>query len=95
MVCRGRSSEKDASIWYQPKGERRVKVLMKVTSVAKVNDRLLVQLQGEYGNTSLNLPLSQQEFVRVDDEWTLEHSNVEATISVLNLQAKRAISLED
>jgi hypothetical protein len=73
-----------------------MKVLMKVTSVAKVSDRLFVQLQGEYGSASLNLPLSQQEFVRVGDEWTLEHSNdVPATMSVLNLKPRRAVALED
>jgi hypothetical protein len=72
-----------------------MKISMKVTSVAKVNDRLVVQLQGEYGNASLSLPLTQQEFVRVGDEWTLEQSHDVPAISVINLDAKRAISLED
>ena len=48
-------------------------VLMKVTSAKHTDDKLLVQLQGQYGHASLILPIEQQKFVQVGDEWTLEH----------------------
>jgi hypothetical protein len=45
---------------------------LKVTGITKVtDDRLLVQLQGKHGNSQLNLPISQQSFVKVGDEWVL------------------------
>jgi hypothetical protein len=51
-----------------------MRVLMKVTSANKhTDDKLLVQLQGQYGHASLILPIEQQRFVQVGDEWTLEH----------------------
>jgi len=54
-----------------------MRVLMKVTSANKqtkqTDDRLLVQLQGQYGHASLILPIEQEKFVQVGDEWTLEH----------------------
>ena len=51
-----------------------MKILMKVTGATKLtDDRLLVQLQGKYGNAKLNLPVEQQKFVQEGDEWTLEH----------------------
>jgi hypothetical protein len=51
-----------------------MKILMKVTGATKLtDDRLLVQLQGKYGNAQLNLPIEQQKFVQEGDEWTLEH----------------------
>jgi hypothetical protein len=37
------------------------------------DDEFLVQLQGRYGHTSLILPIGQQKFVQVGDEWKLEH----------------------
>jgi hypothetical protein len=51
-----------------------MRVLMKVTSANKqTDDKLLVQLQGQYGHASLILPIEQEKFVQVGDEWTLEH----------------------
>jgi hypothetical protein len=52
-----------------------MRVEMKVTSANKLtdDDKLLVQLQGQYGHASLNLPIDQQKFVQVGDKWTLEH----------------------
>ena len=51
-----------------------MRVLMKVTSANKqTDDELLVQLQGPYGHASLILPIEQEKFVQVGDEWTLEH----------------------
>ena len=51
-----------------------MRVLMKVTSANKqTDDELLVQLQGQYGHASLILPIEQEKFVQVGDEWTLEH----------------------
>ena len=56
-----------------------MRVLMKVTSANKqtkqTDDRLLVQLQGQYGHASLILPIEQEKFVQVGDEWTLEHGS--------------------
>lgn len=53
-----------------------MKILMKVTSANKqTDDKLLVQLQGQYGNASLILPIEQQKFVQVGDEWALEHGD--------------------
>jgi hypothetical protein len=46
---------------------------MKVTSANDSDDKLLVQLQGQYGHASLILPIEQQKFVQVGDEWMLEH----------------------
>ncbi len=52
-----------------------MKLLMKITAVTKITDeRLLVQLQGKYGNAQLNLPISQQAALRVGEEYTLEQS---------------------
>jgi hypothetical protein len=52
-----------------------MKVLMSVTGVTKLTDeRLLVQLQGKYGNAQLNLPIDQRRGLNVGDQWTLEHS---------------------
>ena len=52
-----------------------MKVLMKLTSVVKLtDDKLLVQLQGKYGNAQLQLPVNQQDGLRVGDEYTVEHS---------------------
>jgi flagellar basal body rod protein FlgF len=51
-----------------------MRVLMKVTNANKqTDDKLLVQLQGQYGHASLILPIEQEKFVQVGDEWTLEH----------------------
>ena len=51
-----------------------MRILMKVTSANKqTDDKLLVQLQGQYGHASLILPIEQEKFVQVGDEWTLEH----------------------
>ena len=51
-----------------------MRVLMKVTSANKqTDDKLLVQLQGQYGHASLILPIEQEKFVQIGDEWTLEH----------------------
>src|SRR5260370_33978582 len=51
-----------------------MRVLMKVTSANKqTDDKLLVQLQGQYGQASLILPIEQEKFVQIGDEWTLEH----------------------
>ena len=52
-----------------------MRVLMKVTSANKqTDDKLLVQLQGQYGHASLILPIEPEKFVQVGDEWTLEHA---------------------
>ena len=49
-----------------------MKLLLKVTGANKLtDDKLLVQLQGKFGNAQLNLPTDQQTFVHVGDEWTL------------------------
>ena len=49
-----------------------MRILMKVTSANKqTDDKLLVQLQGQYGHASLILPIEQEKFVQVGDEWTL------------------------
>lgn len=51
-----------------------MRILMKVTSANKqTDDKLLVQLQGQYGQASLILPIEQEKFVQVGDKWTLEH----------------------
>jgi hypothetical protein len=51
-----------------------MRVLMKVTSANKQpDDKLLVQLEGQYGHASLILPIEQEKFVQVGHEWTLEH----------------------
>ena len=51
-----------------------MKISMKVTSANKhTDDEFLVQLQGQYGHASLILPIAQQKFVQVGDEWKLEH----------------------
>jgi hypothetical protein len=51
-----------------------MRILMKVTSANKqTDDKLLVQLQGQYGQASLILPIEQEKFVQIGDEWTLEH----------------------
>jgi len=51
-----------------------MKISMKVTSANKhTDDEFLVQLQGLYGHASLILPIAQQKFVQVGDEWKLEH----------------------
>jgi hypothetical protein len=52
-----------------------MKLLMNVTGVTKLSDeRLLVQLQGKYGNVQLNLPMDQRRGLNVGDQWTLEHA---------------------
>jgi len=49
-----------------------MRLLLKVTGANKLtDDKLLVQLQGKFGNAQLNLPIHQQKFVQVGDEWTL------------------------
>ncbi len=49
-----------------------MKLKLKVTGASKLtDDKLLVQLQGKFGNAQLNLPIHQQKFVQVGDEWTL------------------------
>ena len=50
-----------------------MKLKLKVTGASKLTgDKLLVQLQGKFGNAQLNLPIDQQKFVQVGDEWTLD-----------------------
>ena len=52
------------------RGEMKLK--LKVTGASKLtDDKLLVQLQGKFGNAQLNLPMEQQKFVQVGDEWIL------------------------
>ena len=47
-----------------------MRILMKVTSANKqTDDKLLVHLQGQYGHASLILPIEQEKFVQVGDEW--------------------------
>jgi hypothetical protein len=49
-----------------------MKLKLKVTGANKLtDDRLLVQLQGTFGNAQLNLAIDQQRFVKVGDEWVL------------------------
>ena len=49
-----------------------MRLIMKVTAVTKVTDeKLLVQLQGKYGNAQLNLPNSQQASLTVGSEYIL------------------------
>jgi hypothetical protein len=70
----GRTVEKDASIGREAGEGGDMKISMKVTSANKhTDDEFLVQLQGQYGHASLILPIAQQKFVQVGDEWTLEH----------------------
>jgi hypothetical protein len=70
----GRTVEKDASIGREAGEGGDMKISMKVTSANKhADDEFLVQLQGQYGHASLILPIAQQKFVQVGDEWTLEH----------------------
>jgi hypothetical protein len=74
LDCSGRTAEKDASMCVRGIEGGYMRVLMKVTSANKhTDDKLLVQLQGQYGHASLILPIEQQRFVQVGDEWTLEH----------------------
>jgi hypothetical protein len=47
-----------------------MKLILKVTGVTKVtDDKQLVQLQGKFGNVSLNLPLTAR--VTIGDEFVL------------------------
>ena len=49
-----------------------MKVKLKVTGANKTtDDKLFVQLQGKFGHAQLTLPIEQQSFVRVGDEWLL------------------------
>jgi|HubBroStandDraft_2_1064218.scaffolds.fasta_scaffold2729649_1 hypothetical protein len=49
-----------------------MKVILKVTSVSKLtDDKLLVQLQGKYGHSSLMVPIAQQAFVSVGRQFIL------------------------
>ena len=47
-----------------------MKLILKVTGVTKItDDKQLVQLQGKFGNVSLNLPLTAR--VTIGDEFVL------------------------
>jgi len=49
-----------------------MRLKLKVTGANKLtDDKLLVQLQGKFGNAQLNLPIGQERFVKVGDEWLL------------------------
>jgi hypothetical protein len=49
-----------------------MRLKMKVTGANKLtDDKLLVQLRGKFGNAQLSVPIDQQRFVKVGDEWLL------------------------
>jgi hypothetical protein len=64
---------KDASISdnREKRGENET---LDESHVCITNERILVQLQGKYGNAQLHLPTSQESALRLGDECTLEHS---------------------
>ncbi|MGB7436396.1 MAG: hypothetical protein WBW49_13365 [Candidatus Acidiferrum sp.] len=62
-----------------------MKLKLKVTGASKLtDDKLLVQLQGKFGNAQLNLPIHQQKFVQVGDEWTLDSGKATPDIAELD-----------
>ena len=62
-----------------------MKLKLKVTGANKLtDDRLQVQLQGKSGNAQLYLPIDQQKFVQIGDEWTLDSGKGEMGIGELD-----------
>jgi hypothetical protein len=62
-----------------------MKFVLTVTGITKVaDDRLLVQLQGPYGHSQLNLPVSQQNGLMIGQEFHLAHETSRPFIGEIN-----------
>jgi hypothetical protein len=62
-----------------------MKFILKVTSVSKLSDdKLLVQLQGKYGHSSLMVPMSQQSRLSVGRQFILATEGLLQDISELD-----------
>jgi hypothetical protein len=49
-----------------------MKFILKVTAITKIaDDRILVQLQGQYGNAQLDLPNNHQDVLHVGQDFEL------------------------
>jgi hypothetical protein len=68
-----------------------MKLIMTVTSITKLtDDKLLVQLQGQYGTSQLMLSLNQQSGLKVGQEFHLESDTGLPFIGVIDEVEQRS-----